>query len=336
MLFFVFSSNILQCFIGWEGVGLVSFLLVNFWFNRLEANRAALKAILFNRIGDIFYLFGVIFFFVNYKYCDIDFFLGFSTYVYFYDLDDVKSSMEIFIFFIFIAAMAKSSQIGLHAWLPDAMEGPTPVSSLLHSATMVTAGVYLLLRLSNILFISCYATFYFVIIGVLTALLGATVALCQEDLKKIIAYSTCSQLGILIVAIGMGNYIGCFFHLITHAFFKSLLFLTAGAIIHCLYDEQDIRKMGGLILQLPYIGLVLLIGIGGLVGFPFLSGYYSKEFIILTALSYHSELFNFVFICLISASFCTCLYGLKLFFLLLLVIFVGPNVFIKICIYQVL
>jgi NADH:ubiquinone oxidoreductase subunit 5 (subunit L)/multisubunit Na+/H+ antiporter MnhA subunit len=225
--------------------------------------------------------------------------------------------------------MAKSAQIGLHAWLPDAMEGPTPVSSLLHSATMVTAGIYLMLRLS-VLFQFCPRLNLLVaLIGGLTCLLGASVALFQEDIKKIIAYSTCSQLGLLMVALGIGNYVGCFFHLITHAFFKALLFLTAGCVIHALLDEQDIRKMGGLLKYMPYSSFCMLVGILGLVGFPYLSGFYSKEFILLFSLANRSIIYNYIFQYIFIGGIFTICYSLKLFFFLFLSSYRGSRTILQ-------
>jgi proton-translocating NADH-quinone oxidoreductase chain L len=314
MFFFVTSNNVVQAFIGWEGVGIISYLLINFWFTRMEANRSAFKAIVFNRIGDL----GFIIFFVsllflvkssNFNYINSLWLVlneGIITTSY---VDD----LECIFYFLLLGAMCKSAQIGLHAWLPDAMEGPTPVSALLHSATMVTAGIYIFLRFAPVLLFFIQINFIMSIIGVITAVVGATVAFFNEDIKKIIAYSTCSQLGLLFSAIGIGNFNGCFFHIVTHAFFKALLFLTAGCIIHAVADEQDIRKMGGLLKYLPYTSICMLVGILGLVGFPFLSGFYSKEFLIFFSFVQANTISNFVTILVFLASIFTMLYGIKLF-----------------------
>jgi NADH-ubiquinone oxidoreductase chain 5 len=316
MLLLIFSSNLLQYFIGWEGVGLVSFLLVNFWFTRLEANRSAAKAILFNRIGDMGFVVAIVLLFVNFGTLDFIIINNLSLYPY----------TDLVVLVIFLGAMGKSAQLGLHAWLPDAMEGPTPVSALLHSATMVTVGVFTLLRLSPIIINTTYAASIIAIIGSLTALIAAIIAIFQEDIKKIIAYSTCSQLGLMIGAIGMFNFTGSFFHLVTHAFFKALLFLTAGAVIHALANEQDIRKMGGLFSYLPFTALVTLIGTLGLIGFPFLSGFYSKEFLLFSILHSPLSFHTFIFINVFLASLFTILYSLRVFFFVFFTTYRGPRI----------
>ena len=326
MLFFITSGNIIQAFIGWEGVGIVSYLLISFWFTRGEANRSAFKAIVFNRFGDL----GYIIFFITVMYIlkTCNFVQINSLWLlinenFYKDNTSILSDLEIFFYFLFLGAMCKSAQVGLHAWLPDAMEGPTPVSALLHSATMVTAGVYIFLRLAPVLLFFIQLNFIMAIIGSITALVGASVAFFNQDIKKIIAYSTCSQLGILFSAIGIGNYNGCFFHITTHAFFKALLFLAAGCVIHSISDEQDIRKMGGLLNYIPYTAICMLIGILGLVGFPFLSGFYSKEFILFFSFTQSSFSGNFITILIFSASIFTILYGLKLYFLIFLTSYRG-------------
>ena len=283
MLMLVTSDNFIQLFFGWEGVGLCSYFLIGFWFKKESANAAAIKAFLVNRVGDfgfalgiflIFYLFGT----VNYSEVFEQIptitekklsFLGF----------DVKA-IDLICLLLFIGAMGKSAQILLHTWLPDAMEGPTPVSALIHAATMVTAGVFLVVRCSPIYEFSELALNVITIVGMTTALFAASVALVQTDIKKIIAYSTCSQLGYMFFATGVGAYNIAMFHLFTHAFFKALLFLGSGAVIHAFKDEQDINEMGGVWKNLPYTYTMMIIGTLALTGFPFLSGFYSKDAII--------------------------------------------------------
>ncbi len=283
MLVLVTSDNFLQLFFGWEGVGLCSYFLIGFWFKKPSANAAAIKAFIVNRIGDfgfalgiflIFYIFGT----VNYEEV--------FNQVTFYKNNNLNflglelNAINLVCFLLFIGAMGKSAQIFLHTWLPDAMEGPTPVSALIHAATMVTAGVFLVVRCSPIYEYSPIILNFITIIGMSTALFAATVALVQNDIKKIIAYSTCSQLGYMFFAAGVGAYNVAMFHLFTHAFFKALLFLGAGSVIHSFNDEQDITKMGGVYRHLPYTYSFMLIGTLALTGFPFLSGFYSKDLII--------------------------------------------------------
>ena len=283
MLTLVTSDNFLQLFFGWEGVGLCSYFLIGFWFKRESANAAAIKAFIVNRVGDfgfalgiflIFYLFGTF----NYKEVFQQIpeitgkevvFLGMSL-----------NAIDLICILLFIGAMGKSAQILLHTWLPDAMEGPTPVSALIHAATMVTAGVFLVVRCSPIYEYSQLALSIITIVGMTTALFAASVALTQNDIKKIIAYSTCSQLGYMFFATGVGAYNVAMFHLFTHAFFKALLFLGSGSVIHSFKDEQDIDQMGGVWKSLPYTYALMVIGTLALTGFPFLSGFYSKDAII--------------------------------------------------------
>ena len=283
MLTLVSSDNFIQLFFGWEGVGLCSYFLIGFWFKKESANKAAIKAFVVNRVGDfglalgiflIFYIFGT----VNYDEVfeqipnvldkEINF-IGINIEI-----------IDLICLLLLIGAMGKSAQFLLHTWLPDAMEGPTPVSALIHAATMVTAGVFLIVRCSPIYEYSPLALTVITIIGMTTAFFAATVALVQNDIKKIIAYSTCSQLGYMFFAAGVGAYNVAMFHLFTHAFFKALLFLGAGAVIHSFHEEQDINKMGGVIKKLPYTYVLMLIGTLALTGFPFLSGFYSKDAII--------------------------------------------------------
>jgi len=283
MLTLVTSDNFLQLFFGWEGVGLCSYFLIGFWYKKESANAAAIKAFVVNRVGDfgfalgiflIFYIFGT----VNYdevfqqipQITDKNLnFLGFNF-----------NSVDLICILLFIGAMGKSAQFLLHTWLPDAMEGPTPVSALIHAATMVTAGVFLVVRCSHIYEYSELALTIITIVGMVTAFFAASVALVQTDIKKIIAYSTCSQLGYMFFAAGVGAYNVAMFHLFTHAFFKALLFLGSGSVIHSFKNEQDINLMGGVRKKLPYTYILMLIGTLALTGFPFLSGFYSKDAII--------------------------------------------------------
>ena len=283
MLMLVTSDNFIQLFFGWEGVGLCSYFLIGFWFKKESANAAAIKAFVVNRVGDfgfalgiflIFYLFGT----VNYSEVFqqvpsiIDKNLSFLGF-------EVKA-IDLICLLLFIGAMGKSAQILLHTWLPDAMEGPTPVSALIHAATMVTAGVFLVVRCSPIYEYSPLILNLITIVGMTTAFFAATIALVQTDIKKIIAYSTCSQLGYMFFATGVGAYNVAMFHLFTHAFFKALLFLGSGSVIHAFKDEQDINNMGGVWKKLPYTYALMIIGTLALTGFPFLSGFYSKDAII--------------------------------------------------------
>jgi len=283
MLMLVTSDNFIQLFFGWEGVGLCSYFLIGFWFKKESANAAAIKAFVVNRVGDfgfalgiflIFYLFGT----VNYSEVFQQIptvgdknlsFLGFKI-----------KAIDLICLLLFIGAMGKSAQILLHTWLPDAMEGPTPVSALIHAATMVTAGVFLVVRCSPIYEYSPLILNLITIVGMTTAFFAATVALVQTDIKKIIAYSTCSQLGYMFFAAGVGAYNVAMFHLFTHAFFKALLFLGSGSVIHAFKDEQNINNMGGVWKKLPYTYALMIIGTLALTGFPFLSGFYSKDAII--------------------------------------------------------
>jgi len=283
MLTLVTSDNFLQLFFGWEGVGLCSYFLIGFWYKKESANKAAIKAFVVNRVGDfgfalgiflIFYIFGT----VNYDEVFSQIPKVLDNKLVFLGLD--LNSIDLICLLLFVGAMGKSAQFLLHTWLPDAMEGPTPVSALIHAATMVTAGVFLVVRCSPIYEYSELALFVITIVGMITAFFAATVALVQSDIKKIIAYSTCSQLGYMFFAAGVGAYNVAIFHLFTHAFFKALLFLGSGSVIHSFQDEQDINKMGGVRKKLPYTYILMIIGTLALTGFPFLSGFYSKDAII--------------------------------------------------------
>ncbi len=317
MLALIVSDNFLQLFFGWEGVGLCSYLLIGFWYKKNSANNAAIKAFVVNRVGDfglavgiflIFYHFGTINFNEVFqlvpKYINKNInFLGVET-----------NLITLICLFLFIGAMGKSAQFLLHTWLPDAMEGPTPVSALIHAATMVTAGVFLIVRCSPLFEYSQFALNVVAVIGMVTALFAASVALVQNDIKKIIAYSTCSQLGYMFFAAGIGAYHVAIFHLFTHAFFKALLFLGSGSVIHAFKDEQDIRNMGGVWKKLPYTYVLMLIGTLALTGFPFLSGFYSKDAIIEFALFKHSTIGNYVASVGILTAFLTSIYSWRLLF----------------------
>ena len=283
MLTLVTSDNFLQLFFGWEGVGLCSYFLIGFWYKKDSANAAALKAFIVNRVGDfgfalgiflIFYLYGT----VNYNEVFQQIPKNLNDKLTFSGLH--VSSIDLICILLFIGAMGKSAQIFLHTWLPDAMEGPTPVSALIHAATMVTAGVFLVVRCSPIFEYSQLSLNIITFVGMITAFFAASVALVQNDIKKIIAYSTCSQLGYMFFAAGVGAYNVAMFHLFTHAFFKALLFLGSGSVIHSFQNEQNINEMGGVWKKLPYTWILMIIGTLALTGFPFLSGFYSKDAII--------------------------------------------------------
>tara|TARA_Y100000590_G_scaffold319304_1_gene361345 strand:- start:10372 stop:12279 length:1908 start_codon:yes stop_codon:yes gene_type:complete len=283
MLVLVTADNFLQLFFGWEGVGLCSYLLIGFWYKKPSANAAAIKAFIVNRVGDFAFAIGI--FLIFFFYGTINYDEVFQLTPQFIDKSvnffGMQSNLITLIcILLFIGSMGKSAQIFLHTWLPDAMEGPTPVSALIHAATMVTAGVFLVVRCSPIFEYSEFALNIVAIVGMLTAFFAATVALVQNDIKKIVAYSTCSQLGYMFFAAGVGAYHVAIFHLFTHAFFKALLFLGSGCVIHSFNEEQDIREMGGVWKKIPYTYVLMIIGTLALTGFPFLSGYYSKEAII--------------------------------------------------------
>lgn len=283
MLILVTADNFVQLFVGWEGVGLASYLLINFWFTRLQANKSAMKAFIVNRIGDFGFSLGMFTTFMVFK--SLDFATVFALAPNFYNYTISVFNMELDALTVigllfFVGAVGKSAQIGLHTWLPDAMEGPTPVSALIHAATMVTAGVFLIIRCSPLFEYAPFSLIVITFIGSITAFFAASIGLVQNDLKRVIAYSTCSQLGYMIFACGLSNYSVSMFHLFNHAFFKALLFLSAGAVIHAMNDEQDMRKMGGLINVLPITYSMIVIGSLSLMGFPFLTGFYSKDVIL--------------------------------------------------------
>ena len=318
MLILITADNLIQLFVGWEGVGLASYLLINFWFSILEANKSALKAMVMNRLGDIGVVLAIALIYIEFKSFNFNVISSLAKMLsndFYYFFGCYFNSLTLISIFIFIGAIGKSAQIGLHTWLPDAMAGPTPVSALIHAATMVTAGVFAIIRLSPIIENSPNGLMLIAFVGVLTSFFAATIGLFQNDLKKIIAYSTCSQLGYMVFICGLSNYSLSIFHLANHAFFKALLFLSAGSIIHSLNDEQDIRKYGGLLRILPFSYLMFLIGSLALMGIPFLSGFYSKDVIIEIAYSSYLIKNNFIYwLSIISAVFTT-LYSTRLLFL---------------------
>ena len=312
MLILVTSDNLIQMFLGWEGVGISSYLLINFWHTRYWANQSALKALIVNRIGD--FCLSISIFLTFYVFKSTNYLLIFSmvplvsnSLINFLGFE--FSALTLISIFLFLGAVGKSAQLGLHTWLPDAMEGPTPVSALIHAATMVTAGVFLIIRFSPFLEFTPLILFFMVIFGSLTAFFASMVGVFQNDLKKIIAYSTCSQLGYMIFCCGLSNYTVSMFHLSNHAFFKALLFLCAGSVIHAISDEQDIRKMGSLINFLPITYSLMLIGSLALAGFPFLTGFYSKDFILEL-----SQVLRYSNICLLYGSFACWLGNISVLF----------------------
>lgn len=317
MLSLITADNFLQLFFGWEGVGLASYLLIGFWFKKETANNASMKAFIVNRVGDLGLLIAMFLIFKTFGT------LNFSE-VFSQAAEQSKNSIKIFggeynlittiCVFLFIGAMGKSAQIFLHTWLPDAMEGPTPVSALIHAATMVTAGVFLVARCSPLFEYSQYALNLVAFVGATTAIFAASIAIVQTDIKRIIAYSTCSQLGYMFFAAGMGAYNVAIFHLFTHAFFKALLFLGAGSVIHAFHDEQNIEKMGGVWKKIPLTYAMMLIGTLALTGFPLLAGFYSKDAIIESAYFSKSLFAGYAFVIGLSTAFITSIYSWRLIF----------------------
>ncbi|MDJ1156757.1 NADH-quinone oxidoreductase subunit L [Chelatococcus sp. SYSU_G07232] len=318
MLMLVTSDNLVQMFFGWEGVGLASYLLIGFWYDKPSANAAAIKAFIVNRVGDfgfslgiflVFTLFGTIAFEGIFprvgEFASQTFrFLGYDW-----------NALTITCLLLFMGAMGKSAQFLLHTWLPDAMEGPTPVSALIHAATMVTAGVFMVARLSPLFELAPTALSVVTVIGATTAFFAATVGLVQNDIKRVIAYSTCSQLGYMFVALGVGAYSAGIFHLFTHAFFKALLFLGAGSVIHAMHHEQDMRHMGGLRKHIPFTAAMMGIGTLALTGFPFTAGYFSKDAIIEAAYAGKVPGANFAFLMTVAAALMTSFYSWRLYFM---------------------
>jgi len=323
MLMLVTSDNFVQMFLGWEGVGVASYLLINFWYTRLQANKSAIKALLMNRVGDVGFALGIFGVFSLFQSVDLatvfataGHLYGTSFLFFGYECD----ALSVLCILLFIGAVGKSAQLGLHTWLPDAMEGPTPVSALIHAATMVTAGVFLVARCSPMFEYAPEALSVVACCGGMTAFFAATTGLFQNDMKRVIAYSTCSQLGYMIFACGLSAYSVGVFHLANHAFFKALLFLSAGSVIHALSDEQDMRKMGGLNQALPWTYTMMVLGSLALVGFPFLTGFYSKDVILEVAAAQYTICGRFTHILGSMCVFFTSYYSFRLLF----VAFLGP------------
>jgi len=318
MLALVTADNLVQLFFGWEGVGLASYLLIGFWYHRPSANQAAIKAFIVNRVGDFGFALGV--FAVYYIFRDINFDTIFAAArekqsvmmpVFGYQVD----ALTVICLLLFMGAMGKSAQFLLHTWLPDAMEGPTPVSALIHAATMVTAGVFMVARLSPLFELSPVALTVVTVIGAITAFFAATVGVAQNDIKRVVAYSTCSQLGYMFVALGLGAYAAGIFHLFTHAFFKALLFLGSGSVIHALHGEQDLRKMGGLRGAIPFTFAMMVIGTLSLTGFPFTAGFFSKDAIIEVAGASPAPAARYAYWLIVIAAFLTSFYSWRLIFM---------------------
>jgi NADH-ubiquinone oxidoreductase chain 5 len=315
MIMLVTANNFLLMFVGWEGVGICSYLLVSFWFTRIAANQSSMSAFLTNRVGDCFLTIGM--FAILWSFGNVDYYTVFSLSPYY-----AENVIIIIGICLLIGAMAKSSQVGLHVWLPMAMEGPTPVSALIHAATMVTAGVYLLMRASPLIEYSSTVLILCLWVGAITTVFSSLIGLFQQDIKKVIAYSTMSQLGMMVIAIGLSSYNIALFHLVNHAFYKGLLFLGAGAVIHAVADNQDFRKYGGLIYYLPLTYSVMLIASMSLVAIPFMTGFYSKDFILESAFGqFYLSSITVYFVATIGAMFTT-LYSIKVLYLTFLT---NPN-----------
>ncbi|MBK8175809.1 MAG: NADH-quinone oxidoreductase subunit L [Rhodospirillales bacterium] len=318
MLMLVSADNLVQMFFGWEGVGLASYLLIGFWYDRPSANAAAIKAFIVNRVGDFGFTLGIFATFVLFQSVDLETIFAAAP-------DQAQATLHVFggefhamtviCLLLFVGAMGKSAQLGLHTWLPDAMEGPTPVSALIHAATMVTAGVFMVARLSPLFELSDTALTVVTLIGAATAIFAATVACVQNDIKRVIAYSTCSQLGYMFFACGVSAYTAGIFHLMTHAFFKALLFLGSGSVIHAMSDEQDIRKMGGLWKLIPVTYALMWIGSLALAGIWPFAGYFSKDFILEAAWASDTGVGAFAFWIGVLAAFLTAFYSWRLLIL---------------------
>ncbi|WP_319796527.1 NADH-quinone oxidoreductase subunit L [Nitrobacter sp.] len=317
MLMLVTSDNLVQLFFGWEGVGLASYLLIGFWYRKPSANAAAIKAFVVNRVGDFGFSLGIFAVFMLVGSTDFDTIFaaapGLTGKTIHFLAWDVNA-LTLICLLLFMGAMGKSAQFLLHTWLPDAMEGPTPVSALIHAATMVTAGVFMVARLSPLFELAPAAQAFVMFIGATTAIFAATVGLVQNDIKRIVAYSTCSQLGYMFVAMGAGAYSVGMFHLFTHAFFKALLFLGSGSVIYAMHHEQDIRNMGGLKDRIPYTYFVMVIGTLALTGFPLTAGYFSKDAIIESAYASHNPFAYYGFMMTVIAAGLTSFYSWRLIF----------------------
>ena len=318
MLILVSADNFLQLFLGWEGVGLCSYLLIGYYFSKPSAGSAALKAFLVNRVGDFGYLIAIALIYNSFQslnfndvFAQAELLIGNSIYL----LGTEVNLLTTITMFLFIAAMGKSAQIGLHVWLPDAMEGPTPVSALIHAATMVTAGIFLVARCSPLFELTEFTLSFITYVGIVTCIFAASVALMQDDIKKIIAYSTCSQLGYMFFACGISAYSLGIFHLVTHAFFKALLFLSAGSVIHVCHHEQNIKKMGGLYKKIPITYFLIILGSLALMGVPPFSGYYSKDLILEYAYSLHNLEGNLVYYLGCLGAIMTSIYSARLLYL---------------------
>ncbi len=317
MLMLVTADNLVQMFFGWEGVGLASYLLIGFWYEKPSATAAAMKAFIVNRVGDFGFMLGIFLVFVLSGSVGFDaIFAKVASFsgLKFHFLGTDWNAVTLACLLLFLGAMGKSAQFLLHTWLPDAMEGPTPVSALIHAATMVTAGVFMVARLSPLFEASPDALAVVMFIGATTAFFAGTIGLVQNDIKRVIAYSTCSQLGFMFAALGAGAYSAGVFHLFTHAFFKALLFLGAGSVIHAMHHEQDIRRMGGLFSKIPFTGAMMLIGTLALTGFPFTAGYFSKDAIIESVYASHAGPWGYAFILLVITAGMTSFYSWRLFF----------------------
>tara|TARA_B100000029_G_scaffold497243_1_gene564608 strand:- start:141 stop:2048 length:1908 start_codon:yes stop_codon:yes gene_type:complete len=318
MLVLVSSNNLLQMFFGWEGVGLASYLLIGFWYQKNSANNAAIKAFVVNRIGDFAFALGIVGVFFIFGSINFDVIFSNSNNFLNHKISFIGinlPTLDLLCFLLFIGAMGKSAQLGLHTWLPDAMEGPTPVSALIHAATMVTAGVFMVSRLSPLFALADLTNIFIIFIGATTAIFAASIAITQNDIKRVIAYSTCSQLGYMFFAAGLGAYNASIFHLMTHGFFKALLFLSAGSVIHAMHHEQDMTKMGGLFNKIPFTAIMMWIGSLAIIGFPYFSGYYSKESILENAYFANIYLSNYAYVVGITTALLTAFYSWRLLFL---------------------
>src|SRR5215831_17199937 len=317
MLMLVTADNLVQLFFGWEGVGLASYLLIGFWYQKPSANAAAIKAFVVNRVGDFGFALGIFAVFMMIGSVDFDTIFGAAPGLVGKTIDFLgwqADALTLICILLFMGAMGKSAQFLLHTWLPDAMEGPTPVSALIRAATMVTAGVFMVARLSPLFELAPSAQAVVMFFGATTAFFAATIGLVQNDIKRIIAYSTCSQLGYMFVAMGAGAYSVGMFHLFTHAFFKALLFLGSGSVIYAMHHEQDIRMMGGLWRKIPYTFAVMCVGTLALTGFPLFAGYFSKDAIIESAYASHNPVSTYAYILTVVAAALTSFYSWRLMF----------------------
>ena len=318
MLMLVTADNLVQMFFGWEGVGVASYLLIGFWYHRPSAHEAAMKAFIVNRVGDFGFALGIFAVFALTGSIQLDEVFAAAPGLATRNVEFLSLSvpaLELVGMLLFIGAMGKSAQLGLHTWLPDAMEGPTPVSALIHAATMVTAGVFMVCRLSPMLEYAPFTLDFITVVGALTAIFAATIGFTQFDIKRVIAYSTCSQLGYMFFAAGVSAYPAAMFHLTTHAFFKGLLFLGAGSVIHAFSDEQDLRRMGGVWRKIPFTCLAMWIGSLALAGVPFFAGYYSKDIVLEAAWAQQRETGELAYMLGIAAAFLTAFYSWRLLFL---------------------